>query len=74
MPMAKATHVNWAAGNHVHPTGRARCPDCGSRKAFSKFMWVNGSRSIRCLECLDKREKGRVFGRPKEWRKTKGTE
>ena len=55
--------INWAAANSppAYSSGFTYCPDCGKRKDADAFMWVNGSKSIRCLSCLDKRERGRGF-------------
>lgn len=51
--------INWSAANDVPSdcAGFAQCMECRGHLKIDQFMWVNGSRSIRCLSCLDKRER-----------------
>lgn len=50
--------VNWLAGASNAPKGTARCCDCGPRP-LAAFLFNKGSRSERCMACLQVRERKR---------------
>lgn len=53
--MPSGHRLDWNRGHNSQAKGLRECVDCGPRPA-ARFLEIKGSFSLRCLDCLQKRE------------------